>query len=984
VEFRILGPLEATDHGRPVCLRGAKRRALVALLLLHPDQVVSTDTLVEELWGAQVPATARSALRVHVGSLRKTIGERRVETRQPGYRLCLGEDWVDSDCFRSLLRQGRLASDAGQWDRAARVLGVALSLWRGPALVDFAHEDFAQAAIAELEEERMAALESRIEADLALGRHRETVGELEALVAAHPLRERFRSQLMIALYRSGRQGHALAAYLEGRRRLVDELGIEPSVELQQVHAAILRREPVADPAGSRRVTTAFDTNLPVAPTTLVGRRRELAATRDHFLEPDVRLLTLTGPGGIGKTRIALKLAETLTGEFHDGVFLVELAPLRDPAGVASLVARTLGVRESVDEPVIAGLKRWLRDKCLLLLLDNFEHLLAGAALVGELLAAAPRLKVLATSRAPLHISAEHEHPVPPLEVPHVGDGHDPRSVSSNEAVELLVQRARALQPSFEITEANADSLAAISARLDGLPLAIELAAARTKVLSPQGILSRLNQRFELLTGGSCDVPSRHRTLRATIDWSYDLLSGRDVALFRGLAVFAGGFTVDAAHAVTGAAAGDVVDGVASLVDKSMLQRAPTDRDEPRFRMLETIREYALERLEEAGETSATGRRHAQFCYSLAETAEFELLGPRQEEWLKRLDADYDNLLAALAWSAANGEVRTALKMAAGIWRFWQIRGYLTQGRTQLEHLLALTSPEDRWAERAAAQSCLGHLAFFQSDYDQAHGLFEDALATLRHLHDWRGIALATYGLAMVAQALGDYRSSLQLSHQSQEAFRAADDEWGQAMTFQGIGQATYYLHSPAAARALFQEGLARTKALGDRRNTAIFLGQLGVVAWRLDNGDDARALLTQSLKIHRQLGDAWGVPAQLARLGLIAQARGDHTTARQQFVEALAIRRQIGDRRGLAASLDCFAGLALEHGAAARAARLLGAAEALWSSDHASAFYFENTPRREHAATARATLGDWKFHTLRQQGQAMPLDDALGLISDEH
>jgi predicted ATPase/DNA-binding SARP family transcriptional activator len=985
VEFRILGPLEAIEGGRGVPLRGTKRRSLLALLLLRADRIVSTDTLVEELWGAQVPATARSALRVHIGSLRKAIGEHRLQTRHPGYRICIQADWFDVDCFRFLVRQGRLASDAGQWSETARALGAALSLCRGPALTDFAHEDFAQAAMAELEEERVAALEMRLDADLALGRHREIVGELEALVAAYPFRERFRSQLMLAFYRSGRQGEALTSYIEGRRRLVDELGIEPSIEVQQLQRAILRHEPIPRvPAQRQAAQIEVKTNLPVSPTKLIGRERELAATHDRFLHPDVRLLTLTGPGGTGKTRLALKLAETLSDEFRDGVFVVDLSSLRDPAGLAALVARTLGITESVAGPVTDGLKRWLRDKCLLLLLDNFEHLLGSAALVGELLAAAPQLKVLATSRAPLHISAEHEHPVPPLEVPDAICGQDFHSLSQNEAVDLLVQRARALRPDFAITEANAESVAAISVRLDGLPLAIELAAARTKVLSPEGILARLNRRFELLTGGADDLPSRQRTLRATIDWSYDLLAPRDADLFRGLAVFAGGFTVEAAQAIARATGADAVDGISSLIDKSMLQRSETPGGEPRFRMLETIREYGLERLHDAGQTAAIERRHARFFYSLAQQAELELFGPLQEEWLKRLDAEYDNLQATLDWSVKTLEARGGLKMATALWRFWQVRGYLTQGRTQLERLLSLTDPSDRCVERAAGKCWLASLAFFQGDHDHARLVFHESLATYRYLGDARGTGHATYGLAMVAQVAGDYRSSLALSRESETAFRAAGDDWGKAMTFQGIGQATYCLGSPSVACALFQEGLKRTEALGDRRNIAVFLGLLGTVALQQGDRRAAGRLLEESLAIHRGLGDAWGIPAQLARLGLIAHAGGDHTAARERFTEAVAVRRQTGDRAGLAASLACFAGLALDEGSLRLAARLLGAAGSLRPrSHHPPLFYVEVTPHEEHAAAARAALGDREFEHAWNCGQAMTIDDALTLIAPQ-
>jgi predicted ATPase/DNA-binding SARP family transcriptional activator len=627
MEFRFLGPLEVFVEDRRLELGARKQRQLLAILLVHANELVSADRLIDGLWGAKPPATAVKGLQVHLSRLRKALGrDDLLVTRSGGYTLLAAVEEIDASRFELLASRGRERLAAGDIEGASADLHESLRMWRGAPLADFTYETFAQAEIARLEELRLVALEDRTEADLVAGCGAELVSELEALVAAHPLRERLRSQLMVALYRAGRQADALAEYQDARRVLVDGLGIEPTAALKTLERQILAQDTVLDAsrgAGSPREQVEPrkpQNNLPAAVTPLIGRQRDVAACAELLRGESVRLLTLTGAGGIGKTRLALQVAAEFIGEFRDGVFLVPLARLTDPDLVAATIAQTLELAEA-DEALEVRLKRFVQGRQLLLLIDNFEQLLPAAPLLGELLEAAPGLKLLATSRALLRLSAEHQYPVTPLELPDPQRLPDVAALGDLPAVALFVERARALKPGFELTDDNARAVAEICLRVDGLPLGLELAAAQIRLLGPQALLARLGQRLPQLTGGARGAPARQQTLRATIDWSYDLLSASDQTLFVRLACFAGGCTLEGAAAVCGAA----FDELASLVDNSLLREREGLEGEPRFDMLGTVREYALERLEAGGEANECRRRHAEHCVLLAERAEPEIL-----------------------------------------------------------------------------------------------------------------------------------------------------------------------------------------------------------------------------------------------------------------------------------------------------------------------------------------------------------------------
>jgi predicted ATPase/DNA-binding SARP family transcriptional activator len=901
VSVRLLGPVAVLVEGEPVALGGQKRRELVAALALEAGEVVSRDRLIDALWGEDPPDTARNTLQVYVSQVRKLLPDGVLETRANGYRLAVDPSAVDAFEFERLATTGRSALTIGDAAGAAETLSAALELWHGPEPADLP-----QAETIRLEELRLTAMEDRIDAELALGRHGQLVGELERLVAEQPLRERVRGQLMLALYRSGRQADALAVYQRARKTLVDELGIEPGESLRKLERAILAQDPALD-----LPQAAVARRIPSAPTPLLGRERELEALAELLRDDGTRLLTLTGIGGIGKTRLALELVRRLAPEFRHGAAVATLATLRDPGLVGRAILEALELPEAAGDPD-EQLAAALRDSHLLLLVDNFEQVLDGAPSIAHLLAEAPYVKIVVTSRAALRIAAEREFAVPPL--------------ADDEAAELFISRAQAANATFELSDQNAAAVVELCARLEGLPLAIELAAARTKLLPPATLLARLTNRLAVLTGGRRDAPQHQQTLRMTFDWSYDLLEPNAQQLFARLGVFSGGWTLGAAEAVCDA----TLEDLGALVDESLVQRR-----EARFSMLEIVREYALERLDEHNELR---KRHLAYFVALAEEAEPELSRGDQTTWLARIEDEHDNIRETLAFAVETRDASSALRLVVGIRRFWQIHGYLAEGRETIDAALAL-GPETPSELRAHALNMAGILAGEQGDFEAARVSFNAALENARAADSTRAISSALVNLGNLAFFGGDLD----------------------------------------AARLLYKESIQHFESLGDLRGQALANENVGLMALTSDDIPEAVTWLTAALELARAGGDDREIGAAARSLAAALMEVGKLDEAKHLLEESLQLARELGETHGIAVCLETFAGVAATEGDAVRAATLFGASDAVRSAIGAQRQPDNQILYERWLARTLARLDTKGYSQRYEDGRVLPLADACAL-----
>jgi predicted ATPase/class 3 adenylate cyclase len=679
-------------------------------------------------------------------------------------------------------------------------------------------------------------------------------------------------------------------------------------------------------------------NLPAQPTPLIGRESELARVRDLLRTEGVRLLTLTGPGGIGKTRLGLQVGADLLDEFEDGVFFVALASITEPALVPSAIAEALGVVESGEHSLEEALKEYLSPKEVLVLLDNFEQVLSGAPLVGRLLSACPTLEVLATSRSVLRLYGEQEYQVEPLKLPDHKRLPPLERLTQYESVRLFIERAKASRPEFSVTDDNAPAVAEICARLDGLPLAIELAAARIKLLGPSAMLQRLGSRLKLLTGGARNLPERQRTLRGTIEWSFALLEEGEQVLFARLAVFSGGRTLEAIEAVCDAEGDlpvDALEGVSSLLDNSLLRQEQGAEGEERFVMLETIQEFGRERLEASGEAEQLGRQHAEYFLGVAEEAKQKLGGGQQLECLQRLEAEHDNMRAALPWSLEQ-EPETALRLAVALARFWEMRSYFTEGSRWLEAALRQSDHADESA-RAKALSEAGTFAWHRGDYEQATVFHGEALELYRQLGDDSGVAFALMCLGVQDLEQGDHE-------------RAAP---------------------------FFEEALTLSRKLGDKRTIVYALHNLGEVARHTGQYEQARMLGMEAVSVSREMDDKWSEARDFVWLGMVSAYEGDDYEEAAGFLEeGLELIREVGDWEWVAYSLDSFAVLAGAKAQRKRAARLWGAAEALRKSIGTPLHPTERPDYDRSVAAVRSQLGEAEWGAAFAQGMAMSAEVA--------
>ena len=795
MRIALLGPVELSQDGQRIRLNGSKQLALLALLALNADRLLSADHIVDALWADDEPGDPINALQHQISRLRAAVGREKVSFHGSGYSLQIPADAVDIRRFEHLATEGRTGLRLGDSRVAATTLRSALNLWRGPPLDGLPSYPWVLAESARLENLRLDVIEDRLEAELALGLQAELLPELEALVGNHPFRERLWGHLILALYRSGRQADALESYQAAARALADGHGLDPGPGLQQLQAAILAHDPSLSAGYARTATVTLAAaplrptgNLPAPLTSFIGRQDQLIEVGRAVRE--CRLVTLTGPPGVGKTRLAVELGRTVREDFPDGLWLVELGALGADADVISGLSSALAIREpgrpvtaTTDAPASTtheAIVLQLRARRALLILDNCEHLVAAVAkLVGPLLTACPELHVLATSREPLAVSGEVLWPVPPLGLPEP-DINSPHELLRFEAIRLFQDRAVKAHPSFAMTPESAPVVATLCRDLDGLPLAIELAAARVRAFPVGHIAGALDDRFRLLVSRSRTAPARQQTLRATIDWSYDLLDSDEQLAFAQLSVFSGGCSLEAARYVLDASGLDqekLLDVLSELVDKSILTAGADAAGGPRYRMLQSLRIYGRARLSDEGQLQQAQQNHREYFVHFAEAAEPSLQHADYRVWQRRIIEDYENLRSAFDGALTDDDPTTALRIASALWLFWGTADRHSEGCRWLEAALTAASEAVAPVVRAAGYTVLSFLAGQQHDVERAIVTGEQALALATKAGDDWEQARAKQTLALVLGAAGQQERAATLLAESRVAMEATGDDF---------------------------------------------------------------------------------------------------------------------------------------------------------------------------------------------------------------
>lgn len=921
VDIRILGPIEAYDDETALALGGMRERALLGLFALSPGETVSADRLIDDLWGEDLPANPANALQALVSRLRRSVGSTVIVTRAPGYVLDVDPAAVDAVRFRSMVHSAMETADATK-----RVEGFreALSLWRGMPLADLPFEEFAQRERAALDELHVSALEGRIAAELELGGGAELVPELEELIAAHPLREKLHGHLMLGLYRAGRQAEALRTYSAVREALGEELGIEPGPELKALEEAILLQDP--DLAGSGG-SPANPSALPARLASFIGRQKEMSEI-DGALRTS-RLVTLTGAGGAGKTSLAVEVGRTMEAEYPDRVWLIELAPVVDPDRVADTLVTALQLEQVVNlsggpaEPAnaINLVVEYLRNRRALLILDNCEHVIEAAAAAAEaVLMACPSVEVLATSRDRLGIPGELLWRVPSLD-------------SSSAAVDLFVERARAVAPTFSPDPEDLDLVSRICERVDGMPLAIELAAARVRSLPLPEILRRVESGIELLAGGARSATHRQQTLRGTIDWSYQLLAPAEADLFASLSVFHGSFTLDSAETVAPEKVTEVLDSVERLIDSSMVTPVAPGR----YRMLETLRLYAGEKLGDRHD--ATMGRLLQYYIERMEPAQDELRGSQQLEWLDLIEADHDTMRAVLGWATTNAPGR-GLQLAGMLGWFWYLRGNSVEAKSRFESLLAATDEGadprslgdgyffaslcDSYPERArqgfelaleayrdagyvpGLANAQAMIAAFGFDLSETIALLDEAAELSAEVgYEW-GVALIRFLQTGAAVNDGDTATAARLAQEATSRFSALGDSWGQGYSLYFWGSMLRALGDYDGAEAAFREALEHARPMRLRREMAPVMSELASIETMRGNFDEAERWLADAQKYADEVPFAGSQGMVRNARGRLARMRGLLDDARILHEEALALYEHADAHGGLAYTHSCL------------------------------------------------------------------------------
>jgi predicted ATPase/DNA-binding SARP family transcriptional activator/Tfp pilus assembly protein PilF len=903
-----------------------KPKTLLKIFVTHAGRLFSQDELIELLW-PDAPADASAVnLRKRTSELRKALEPHLSRGSQSHYILtspggyCFNAQapyTTDILEFMRAWEEGQRFENAGQFGQAICEYEKAIALTRGEFLAEDRYEEWTLALRERWHEIVLKALTRLAGCYAHLREYRRALEQCRKMLELAPTREEIYRQKMLYHYLAGEESETVHTYQTCVETLKRDLDLQPSPETRALYEQITKREVSAPPP------TALH-NLPQELTSFIGREREISQIKQLLFS--ARLLTFTGPGGCGKTRLALKVATDLVHDFRDGVWLIELAALSDPAMVAHRVSAVLGLREPPGRPSIETLLKHLKAKNILLVLDNCEHLVHACARCAEmLLKACPNLQIMATSREALGVRGETLFPVPALSMPSAEKPlPTPKVLQQYEAISLFVERAQALVLGFALNKQNAQAIVRICHRLDGLPLAIELAAARVTSLSVEQIVARLDDRFRLLGEGSRTALPHQQTLQTMMDWSFNLLSTPEQALLRRLSVFSGGFTLEAAEPVCageGIATKEILSLLTHLVDKSLVKPEEEEEEqdaEMRYGLLETVRQYARERLIEADELESVCARHLDFYVNLMAQAWDAIGGEDEAVWLERLEHEHDNLRAALSWSLETDKIEAALRLTKTLWLFWNVRGYRSEGRTWLKKVLAKAQGL-RTELYARVLTGAGRLACAQGDYPEARSLFQQTLEIFQELSDKRGIASSWVNLGLVASMQGNHSEARAFYEKALALHREIGNLVGVAAALGNLGGAAWEQGEYATARSYYEEELAIRRQLKEPEGIASSLSVLGSLAQLEGEYDRAVTLFEESLALQRELGNKEGIAYALSHLGSVAYERGDYSRAQSRYEESLQIRRELGDKQGVAYALNSLGSVAVRQGEYERA-----------------------------------------------------------------